>query len=131
MFDRVRRALEGEQDVAYAVLFGSGARGALRPASDVDIAIELRRGTPRDPATLGRLTARLESAAEREVDLVLIDEAPAPLAYRIVRGDQQCAGDEADACAGRWVEPAHQRRVARAPGAISASASAGSPAMCS
>src|SRR4249920_1356062 len=85
MFDRVRCALEGEQDVAYAVLFGSGARGALRPASDVDIAIELRRGAPRDPATLGRLTARLESAAEREVDLVLIDEAPAPLAYRIFR----------------------------------------------
>src|SRR4249920_988087 len=78
MFDRVRCALEGEQDVAYAVLFGSGARGALRPASDVDIAIELRPGAPRDPATLGRLTARLESAAEREVDLVLIDEAPAP-----------------------------------------------------
>jgi predicted nucleotidyltransferase len=85
MFDRVRRALEGEQDVAYAVLFGSGARGALRPPSDVDIAIELRRGAPRDPATLGCLTARLESAAEREVDLVLIDEAPAPLAYRIFR----------------------------------------------
>ena len=34
---------------------------------------------------LGRLTARLESAAEREVDLVLIDEAPSPLAYRIFR----------------------------------------------
>lgn len=85
MFDRVRRALEGEQDVVYAVLFGSGARGALRPASDVDVAIELCRGAPRDPATLGRLTARLESAAEREVDLVLSDEAPAPLAYSIFR----------------------------------------------
>jgi hypothetical protein len=31
------------------------------------------------------LTARLESAAGRAVDLVLLDEAPAPLAYRIFR----------------------------------------------
>lgn len=85
MFERLRRVLEAEHDVAYAILFGSGARGALRPASDVDIAIELRPGAPRDNVTLGRLTARLESAAERQVDVVLIDTAPAPLAYRIFR----------------------------------------------
>lgn len=29
--------------------------------------------------------ARLESAAGRPIDLVLLDEAPAPLAYRIFR----------------------------------------------
>ena len=34
---------------------------------------------------LGGLTARLMSAAGRPVDLVLLDEAPAPLAYRIFR----------------------------------------------
>ena len=35
--------------------------------------------------SLGGLAARLESAAARRVDLVLLDEAPAPLAYRIFR----------------------------------------------
>ena len=36
-------------------------------------------------ARLGHLAAQLESAAGRQVDLVLMDEAPSPLAYRIFR----------------------------------------------
>jgi len=85
MLDELRSILEDEHDVVYALLFGSGGRGALRPTSDVDVAVELRSGAPRDTMTLGYLAARLESAAERPVDLVLMDEAPAPLAYRIFR----------------------------------------------
>jgi uncharacterized protein len=82
------RVLESEPDISYALLFGSGARTALRPDSDLDIAIELRPGAPRDTPTLGCLVARLESAGGRRIDLVLIDEAPAPLAYRIFRDGQ-------------------------------------------
>lgn len=85
MFDRLRRALEAEPGVAYALLFGSSARGTGRLDSDADIAIELTAGAPRDVHALGRLSARLESVAGRRVDLVLLDEAPAPLAYRIFR----------------------------------------------
>lgn len=85
MFDRLRRALEAEPGVAYALLFGSSARGTGRLDSDADIAIELTAGAPRDVHALGRLAARLESVAGRRVDLVLLDEAPAPLAYRIFR----------------------------------------------
>ena len=50
-----------------------------------DVAVELTAGTLRDVQALGGLAARLESAAARRVDLVLLDEAPAPLAYRIFR----------------------------------------------
>jgi predicted nucleotidyltransferase len=85
MLDELRRVLEEDHDIAYALLFGSGGRGTLRPNSDVDVAVELRPGVPREMATLGRLAARLESAAGRRVDLVLMDSAPAPLAYRIFR----------------------------------------------
>ena len=85
MIDDVHRVLQNDPDIAYALLFGSGGRGALRPTSDVDIAVELLPGAPRDTATLGRLAVRLESAAERHVDLILMDEAPSPLAYRIFR----------------------------------------------
>ncbi len=85
MLDSLRRVLEEERDVAYALLFGSGARGALRATSDVDVAVELGPAAARDATTLGHLIARLESAAGRSVDLVLMDEAPAPLAYRIFR----------------------------------------------
>jgi predicted nucleotidyltransferase len=85
MIDELRRVIEQEPAIAYALLFGSGGRGALRPASDVDVAVELRPGAPRDVSVLGRLAARLESAVGRKVDLVLMDEAASPLAYRIFR----------------------------------------------
>lgn len=81
----LRRVLEAEPDVAYALLFGSGARGTAHVGSDADVAIELRPGAARDVRALGGLAARLESAIGRPIDLVLVDEAPAPLAYRIFR----------------------------------------------
>ena len=37
---------------------------------------ELAAGAARDAQALGRLIARLESAAGRQIDLVLLDEAP-------------------------------------------------------
>ena len=81
----LRRVLEAEPDVSYALLFGSSIRGSGHAGSDADIAIELRAGAARDVRSLGGLAARLESAVGRPIDLVLLDEAPAPLAYRIFR----------------------------------------------
>lgn len=85
MHAALRRVLEAEPDVAYALLFGSGARGTARADSDADVAIELRPGAARDVRALGGLAARLESASGRPIDLVLLDEAPVSLAYRIFR----------------------------------------------
>jgi predicted nucleotidyltransferase len=85
MQDRLRRALEAEPDIAFALLFGSAARGTEHRHSDLDVAIGLRRGAVRDARAVGGLAARLESAAGRRVDIVLMDEAPIGLAYRIFR----------------------------------------------
>ncbi len=88
MLAALRRILEAEPDVAYALLFGSSIRGTAHAGSDADIAIALRAGAARDVRSLGGLAARLESAIGRPIDLVLLDEAPAPLAYRIFRDGQ-------------------------------------------
>jgi hypothetical protein len=85
VLDTLRRALEAEPCVANALLFGSRARGMARPESDLDVAVELIGGAARDAAALGGLTARLESAVQHTVNLVLLDEAPPGLAYRIYR----------------------------------------------
>ena len=85
MLDDLRRVLASEPGIAYALVFGSAARLALHAGSDVDVAIELSPGAPRDVLALGTLAARLESAVGRRVDLVLLDEAPSPLAYRVFR----------------------------------------------
>ena len=71
--------------MAYALVFGSVARGTPRPESDVDVALGLFPGASRDAQALGGLAARLTAAAGREAHVVLLDEAPAPLAYRIFR----------------------------------------------
>ena len=96
MLDVLRRVLESEPDVVNALLFGSRARGTERPDSDVDVAVELTHGAARDVRSLGGLAARLESAAGRPVGLVLLDEAPPSLAYRVFRdGRLLVEGDHA------------------------------------
>ena len=83
--DALRRVLEREPRILYALLFGSGARGRMHAGSDLDVAVGLRRGASLTPGEIGRLVADLESAAGGPVDLVLIDEAPPALAYRVFR----------------------------------------------
>jgi predicted nucleotidyltransferase len=88
MIDALRRVLEHDDRVAYALLFGSMARGTSHAQSDVDVAIGTR-GASLDVFAIGDLTARLESAAGRPVQLVLLDTAPPGLAYRIFRDGQR------------------------------------------
>jgi len=85
MLDPVRRVLEGDARIAYALVFGSSARGTAHARSDLDLAIGLRPGRPPDVREIGSLVARLESAAGRPVDLVLLDEVGPALAYRVFR----------------------------------------------
>ena len=85
MVDALRHALEGEPGIAYALLFGSSARGpnvpGATPTWPSSSRLELR-GTPRHSAVS---PPGWSPPPARRVDLVLLDEAPAPLAYRIFR----------------------------------------------
>lgn len=77
LIERLRPILADQPKIAAAWLFGSAARGELRPDSDVDVGILLRdpRATAVDEyLLLGELTARLETAtAPRAVDVVLLE----------------------------------------------------------
>ena len=101
MLEALRRILEAEPGIAYALLFGSTARGTARADSDADVAIELKPGGARDVHALGSLAARLASAAGRPVDLVLLDEAAPPLAYRIFRDGRLVVEHDHDAMVAR------------------------------
>jgi predicted nucleotidyltransferase len=85
VIDDLQRVLDADSRIAYALLFGSQARGTAHAHSDVDVALALQPGMVLDALSLGELTARLESAAGRPVHLVMMDEAPPGLAYRIFR----------------------------------------------
>lgn len=75
--------LADDDRIAYALLFGSRARGTPREDSDVDLAIGLQPGQRLDAGAFGALVADLEDTCGRAVDLVLLDEAPPALAWRI------------------------------------------------
>jgi len=85
VIDAIRRVLDNDPRVGYALLFGSTAREASHVHSDIDIAIGCTRPGACDVLAIGGLTAQLEAATGRPVHVVLLDEAPPGLAYRIFR----------------------------------------------
>lgn len=82
----LRRTLRTEQNVRFALLFGSAAVGTDTPVSDVDVLVDLR-----DPS-LERvidLSAKLGADIGRAVDLVRLEDAeqePALLAETLADG---------------------------------------------
>jgi predicted nucleotidyltransferase len=81
------RALRSGPPLRLAVLFGSAARGALRPESDVDIGV-----IPIDPelplSDELALERRLEEACGRQVDVVRLDRASTFLLGEVARDGQ-------------------------------------------
>ena len=86
--EALRRVLERDPRLAYGLLFGSTARGSAHAGSDLDVALGLAPGVRLDAAALGELISTLEAATGRTIDLVLLDEAPPALAYRVFRDGQ-------------------------------------------
>jgi len=84
VLDDVKHLLARDPRIGYALVFGSFARGTQHAHSDLDLAIGGLSSafTARE---IGDLVSRLEAAAGRDVDLVLLDEAPPGLAFRVFR----------------------------------------------
>ena len=72
--------------IVAAYVFGSIARGEEGPGSDLDIGVLLAEAPP---ATLdglrGDLAEALERLVGRDVDLVILNAAPADLVHRVLR----------------------------------------------
>ena len=85
MLDALRGVVHGDARIAYALVFGSHARANVHPGSDVDVAIGLSPGVRFSTQDIGQLVSRLESAAGTPVDLVILEEAPPAIAYRVFR----------------------------------------------
>lgn len=82
----LEKALADEASVAAAYLFGSYARGDFREGSDIDLGVVFKEFPPK--VLLGPVSdvhGRLETALNREIDLVAMNDAPVDLVHRILR----------------------------------------------
>ena len=84
LVDCVCRVLAKGPPLRLGILFGSGARGARRPDSDIDLGIVPRDSELPLAAELD-LQARLEHACRCPVDLVRLDRAPTLLRWEVAR----------------------------------------------
>jgi predicted nucleotidyltransferase len=83
---RLTQALSSHPEVLEAYLFGSFARSAAQPHSDVDVAVWVSEVPDAPFGYEAALAADLISAlGEDRVDLVLLNRAPPLLYHRVLR----------------------------------------------
>lgn len=76
--------LKSREDVLFAYIFGSLARGKISPLSDLDISVYLKEDADfveKKMETLGKLIELLETD---EIDLVILNSAPLTLRMKIL-----------------------------------------------
>lgn len=101
--EALRSRLAGERDLVVVYLFGSVARGSAGPLSDVDVGVLLIDGW--EPARhLELIGAVGEVTGERRADVVVLNEAPVALAYRVLRDGRILVVNDEQARIRHWVE---------------------------
>lgn len=81
----IREVLEGDENVLLAYLFGSTARGARQPISDVDIAVLLKDNSLERQADVLWRTAKALHVPEDRIDVVDLSRADLHLKYNILK----------------------------------------------
>src|SRR2546427_244866 len=85
---RLTEALSPRSEILEAYLFGSMATGRTHAQSDIDVAVYLAEQRP-EPSLFGYTadltTALMSALATNRVDVVILNEAPPLLYYRVLR----------------------------------------------
>jgi predicted nucleotidyltransferase len=76
--------LAARSEVVFAYLFGSAARGELRPLSDVDVAVFLADGVDAFEARTELLALLTGHLGTDKVDLIVLNGAPTALLGRVL-----------------------------------------------
>ena len=99
--ERLRRLLIGAPGELVAYLYGSPARGRAGPLSDVDVALLLDSD---DEQRRLELTAAIAHAvAPMRADVVILNDAPVALSYRVLRDGMVLVSRDDKARVDHWV----------------------------
>ncbi len=99
--ERLRRLLSDAPGVLVAYLYGSRARGGAGPLSDVDVALLLDSND--EERRLDLTAAIAHAVAPVRADVVVLNDAPLPLAYRVLRDGVVLASRDDRARGEHWV----------------------------
>ncbi|MBE3587659.1 MAG: nucleotidyltransferase domain-containing protein [Thermoanaerobacteraceae bacterium] len=86
--EKIKSYFAGQEDVAAVYLFGSAARGTLRPHSDYDLALIFAAYAGDGAARFDRLLlfgVELQSLLRRPVDVIDLSLVPLPLRHQIFK----------------------------------------------
>jgi len=88
LFPKLKKELEKDKSIAFSYVFGSyGRKGRVGPLSDVDVAVYLSEDRKinfweKKLELIGIINEVLKTD---EVDLVILNEAPLPFQYEVIR----------------------------------------------
>jgi predicted nucleotidyltransferase len=82
--DQIAQTLEQDSRITMAFLFGSYAKGNPRTDSDIDIALYMKE--PYQTKWLQDIWGQIESISGKEVDLIILNHAPATICWSAIRG---------------------------------------------
>ena len=85
----MRCALAEVPHAAFAIVFGSMARGTSHAGSDLDVALGFTGGHRPATREIGAIVSHLEEATGHTVDFLDLDRAPSGLAYRVFREGEE------------------------------------------
>jgi predicted nucleotidyltransferase len=93
LVDKLKSYFSKREDIAFVFLFGSQAKGLATPSSDIDVAVYFypRRRRPiefEEPVYYekeGEIWADIEKLLKREVELLVLNRAPATISASAIR----------------------------------------------
>jgi predicted nucleotidyltransferase len=93
LVDKLKSYFSKREDIAFVFLFGSQAKGLATPSSDIDVAVYFypRRRRPiefEEPVCYekeGEIWADIEKLLKREVELLVLNRAPATISASAIR----------------------------------------------
>lgn len=82
--DEVAHYLAAQPRVILAFLFGSFAKEKVKAGSDVDLAVYL--ASPYSEEDVSSIWSRIEDITHRDVDLIVLNDAPPGISWTSMRG---------------------------------------------
>ena len=85
IIEKCKNLLMRYEYIIFAYIFGSYAKGKMRANSDIDIAVYLDQEI--DTETYLEIKMLLSDICEREVDLIILNDAPPLLKYQVYKNN--------------------------------------------